>query len=111
MDEDVAHAMILLRIPQSLTHQKSTKIDALLVSCQFHSMVYVASNLFIAIKKILPSLKNGILISFPLLSNTLLAIKTFQLIGLQPCLKNHSIACNKIFKKQNKLGFLNHSVN
>lgn len=75
MGEDVAQAMILSPIPQSLTHKKLTKIDALLVSNQFVDVFYVALTALKPLKNSLYFNRNNTQILSQLLSNTLLAVK------------------------------------
>ena len=67
--------MSLIQIPQSLTHKKLTKIDALLVSGRFVNVVCIASAVIKPEENSLRFDKNNTQILLRLPSNILLVIK------------------------------------
>ena len=67
--------MSLIKLPQSLTHKKLTKIDALLISAQFVNVVCIASAVIKPVENSLHFDRNNTQILSRISSNTLLAIK------------------------------------
>ena len=112
MDENLAQIMSLIKLPQSLTHKKLTKIDALLVSVQFVKVVCIASAVLKPVKNSLHFDKNNTQILSQLPLNTLLASKNNLIYWITNLPKKIiQLYVVKYSKSKIQLGFSNHYVN
>ena len=104
--------MSLIKLPQSLTHKKLTKIDALLTSAQFVNVVCIASAVIKPVENSLRFDRNNTQILSRLSSNTLLAIKFFLIYWITNLPKKIiQLSVMKYSKSKIQLGFLNQYVN
>jgi hypothetical protein len=112
LDKNVIQTMSLIQIPQSLTHKKLTKIDALLVSGEFVNVVCIASTVLKSIENSLHFKKNNTQILSQLPSNTLLAIKNIIIYWITNLPKKFiQLSVIKYPKSNIYCGFLNQYVN